>query len=123
MELTFLGKETAEGDSPTLYATDRGSYIVQGWKLTPGRAPWTSAPDGRLDVEIYTRLLNHLSKDGVPGRLGPLKPPVVGTTGPDTCIVRGSVVTDRTARARMAIPDHEDCVEVPAAHLKALFRE
>jgi len=36
MRLTFLGKETQGGGSPTLWATDRGTYVVQGWKL-PGK--------------------------------------------------------------------------------------
>jgi len=30
MQLTFLGKETTGGQSPTLYATNRGTYVVQG---------------------------------------------------------------------------------------------
>jgi hypothetical protein len=34
MVLVFLGKETTSGQSPTLYATDRDSYIVQGWIVT-----------------------------------------------------------------------------------------
>jgi hypothetical protein len=33
MQLTFLGKETQGGDSPTLYATDRDTYVVQGWTV------------------------------------------------------------------------------------------
>ena len=31
MRLTFLGKASENGESPTLYATDHGSYIVQGY--------------------------------------------------------------------------------------------
>ncbi len=33
MKLTYLGKVTDLGESPTLYATDRGTYVVQGWKV------------------------------------------------------------------------------------------
>ncbi|GAA5171973.1 hypothetical protein GCM10023321_71180 [Pseudonocardia eucalypti] len=55
MRLEFLGKESRVGESPTLYATDRGTYVIQGWK-----------------------------------------------------------VTDPAARATMALPDHEDAVEIPA---------
>ena len=29
MELRFLGRETTGGQSPTLYVTDQGSYVVQ----------------------------------------------------------------------------------------------
>ncbi len=31
MRLRFLGKNSVPGDSPTLYATDRNSFVVQGW--------------------------------------------------------------------------------------------
>lgn len=34
MRLTFLGKNSTPDQSPTLYATDRGSYVVQGWIVT-----------------------------------------------------------------------------------------
>ena len=30
MRLQFLGKNSVPGDSPTLYATDRETYVVQG---------------------------------------------------------------------------------------------
>ena len=30
MKLTFLGKDSTPNDSPTLYATDRDTYLVQG---------------------------------------------------------------------------------------------
>ncbi len=30
MRLTFLGKETQTGGSPTLFGTDRDTYVVQG---------------------------------------------------------------------------------------------
>jgi hypothetical protein len=33
MRLRFLGKETQGGGSPTLYVTDRNTYVVQGWKV------------------------------------------------------------------------------------------
>lgn len=50
MRLTFLGKATQGGGSPTLFATDRNSYVVQGWKVA-----------GKYDsVEIPQRLLAHL---------------------------------------------------------------
>lgn len=37
MRLTFLGKESVPDQSPTLYATDRDSYVVQGWIVTDPR--------------------------------------------------------------------------------------
>lgn len=33
MRLRFLGKATQGGGSPALYATDRNTYVVQGWKV------------------------------------------------------------------------------------------
>jgi hypothetical protein len=51
MRLRFLGKETQGGGSPTLYATDRNTYVVQGWKV-----------EGQNDsVEIPHRLLKSMS--------------------------------------------------------------
>lgn len=34
MKLRFLGKESTPDESPTLYATDQDSYVVQGWVFT-----------------------------------------------------------------------------------------
>lgn len=33
MKITFLGTTTRDGGSPTLYATDRDTYLVQGWRV------------------------------------------------------------------------------------------
>ena len=50
MRLRFLGKSTQGGGSPTLYATDRNTYVVQGYKV-----------EGHGDsVEIPHRLLQHV---------------------------------------------------------------
>lgn len=38
MRLTFLGKDSTPNDSPTLYETDRDSYLVQGWVVTDAEA-------------------------------------------------------------------------------------
>lgn len=95
MRLTFLGKETQGGGSPTLFATDRDTYLVQGWKVT----------DQEASVEIPTRLLAHLT----PGtRLGT----VVHDTGRGSVIVSGAPVTDAEALSQMDIPGHETGVEV-----------
>jgi hypothetical protein len=34
MKLTLLGTDSEDGDSPTAYVTDRGTYVVQGWRIT-----------------------------------------------------------------------------------------
>jgi hypothetical protein len=52
MRLTFLGKDTVNGGSPTLFATDRDTYVVQGWKV----------PDDPNSVEVPARLLAFLER-------------------------------------------------------------
>lgn len=38
MRLRFLGTTSDDGQCPTLYATDRGTYVVQGNILTDAEA-------------------------------------------------------------------------------------
>jgi hypothetical protein len=38
VRLRFLGKDSSPGDSPTLYASDKDSYIAQGWIVTDPEA-------------------------------------------------------------------------------------
>ena len=105
MRLTFLGKNTPGGGSPTLFSTDRDSYLVQGWKVA-------HQPDL---VEIPAGLLRYL----VPGT--DLDVPLRSTGkhwrddhGDDweTFVVTGAVVSDPAVLAQLNIPDHENCVEV-----------
>ncbi|MEN3305654.1 MAG: hypothetical protein V7603_1856 [Micromonosporaceae bacterium] len=95
MRLTFLGKDTVNGGSPTLFATDRDSYVVQGWKV----------PGDELSVEIPDRLLGFLEQ-------GTRLDAALRDTGLSTYIMSGARVTDRDALARMNIPGHETAVEV-----------
>lgn len=93
--LTFLGKTTQNGGSPTLFATNRGTYIVQSWKV-----------EGHSDrVEIPHRLLAHTRPGTSIG--APLE-----DTGRGTFILAGTPVTDAAALATMNIPDHEISIEV-----------
>lgn len=65
MKLRFLGKESKPNDSPTLYATDRGSYIVQGYIVTdPAILILSDLADDETLVEVPARLMVHLNKDG-----------------------------------------------------------
>jgi hypothetical protein len=50
MRLRLLGTDSRQDGSPTLYATDRGTYVVQGWRV----------PDQVERVEIPYGLLQHL---------------------------------------------------------------
>jgi hypothetical protein len=103
MRLTFLGKETQGGGSPTLYESDRGTCIVQGWKV----------PGEQATVEIPESLLQHLR----PGtelaqRLDPTGRTWQGDSGAcATFNVAGAVLDDKDL-ALLNVPDHEACVEV-----------
>lgn len=59
MHARFLGKDpnSTEGDSPTLFATDRSdrmTYIAQGWKVTDSQllADVGVVPDHETLIEI-----------------------------------------------------------------------
>lgn len=95
MRLTFLGKETQGGGSPTLFGTDRGTYVVQGWKVE----------DRPHSVEIPPRLLGYLEPHTCLGVQ-------MHDTGRGSLIVSGAPVTDAQALSQMDIPGHETCVEV-----------
>jgi len=95
MRLTFLGKSTQGGGSPTLFATDRHTYVVQGWKV----------PDHETSVEIPKRLLGHLEANTTLSA-------DLRDTGRDSFILSGVPVTDQQALSQMDIPGHETCVEV-----------
>ncbi|MDX3101776.1 hypothetical protein [Nonomuraea angiospora] len=126
MVLRFLGKDanSVGGDSPTLYATDHGTYIIQGWIVTDADLLAKVTLDAGQDVvEIPFNLFDHLAKDGLPGVVTSWIPPIVHVTDRQTCLIQGVTVTDQDTLARMAMPDHESCVEVPKASIAALQEE
>ncbi|MGV9409518.1 hypothetical protein ACWDOP_06345 [Nocardia sp. NPDC003693] len=60
MRLTFVAKDPGSNPtgSPTLYRTDRGSWVVQGWAITdPDTLAQMNIPDGESCVEIPDRLV------------------------------------------------------------------
>ena len=58
MKLTLLGTESEGGGSPTLYATERGTYVVQGWRVTDSEAlAELRVPGHETVVEIPAELL------------------------------------------------------------------
>jgi hypothetical protein len=121
MRLTFLGKESVPDQSPTLYATDHGSYIVQGWIVTdPQILAMIAVPDDETIVEVPAKLMVHLARDGVTGEVVNLIPPIVHVTYNGNYIVRGKKVTDQEALGVMNIPGHETCVEVSRSAVTAL---
>ena len=121
MPLTFLGKESVPDQSPTLYATDRDSYIMQGWIVTdPEILAMITLSDGEAIVEVPAKLMTHLVKDGLVGEVVNLIPPIVHVTENGNYIVRGQRVTDQETLGQMSIPDHESCVEVSRSAVVAL---
>lgn len=123
MRLTFLGKDSVPDQSPTLYATDSDSIVVQGWIVTdPHVLATITVSDDETIVEVPPKLMLHLAKDGITGELVNLVPPIVHVTDNGNYIVRGKRVTDQTTLEQMHIPDHETCVEVSRSAVAALVR-
>ncbi|GGJ74729.1 hypothetical protein GCM10010123_00850 [Pilimelia anulata] len=60
MKIEFLGKDSASGQKncPSLYRTDRGSYVVQGWRVTDAEAlAAMDIPAHETVVEIPARMM------------------------------------------------------------------
>lgn len=61
MKLTFLGTSSADGDCPSVYTTDRGTYVIQGWKVADAAAlDQLDIPDHETVVEIPAALLRRM---------------------------------------------------------------
>ncbi|MGH8626226.1 MAG: GNAT family N-acetyltransferase [Gammaproteobacteria bacterium] len=124
MKIRFLGKESEYRDSPTLYATERCTYLVQGWKVTdPEILTKLDVPESETVVEVYARLMSHLTKDGLSGVVTSWTPPIVHIKENGNLIIQGKRVADPEALAELKIPDHEDVVEVDKAAIEALLGE
>jgi len=60
MRLTFVAKDpdSQPQGSPTLYRTDRGTWVVQGWAVTdPDALAEMDIPAGEIACEIPDRLV------------------------------------------------------------------
>lgn len=122
MKLRFLGKESKPDESPTLYATDRDSYVVQGWIVTePTILALFDLADDETLVEVPARLLAHLDKDGLSGEVERPAPPIVHVTADGNYIMRGPRVHDTEALGQMHIPHHETCIEIPKSSVVSLL--
>ena len=70
MDIRFLGKDTNEGNSPTLWETDDGQLVIQGFILdSETLAKVGSIPDGEAVIRIPRKLLAHLKDDDAPSAL------------------------------------------------------
>ncbi|QYX78968.1 hypothetical protein [Streptomyces akebiae] len=125
MKLRFLGKNSTVGDCPTLYATDRDTYLVQGWKIFANDLLMQlEIPEGETAVEVPTELFEYLTKDDLAaGEIRRVEDPIMILTPNGTFVVQGREVTDPEALAQMEIPDYETVVEVPKAAITALLEE
>ncbi|MER7174183.1 hypothetical protein [Streptomyces mesophilus] len=125
MKLRFLGKNSTPGDSPTLYASDQDSYVVQGWKVYANDLLMQlDVPDGHTVVEVPTELFEHLTKDGLPSaEIKNYAAPIMLLTEQGTCIVQGPEMHDAEALSQMRMPDYETCIEVPKSSITALLEE
>ncbi len=58
MQLTFLGSESNNGGSPTLFGTDRGTYLIQGWKVLDAETlAELNLPEHETVIEVPKALL------------------------------------------------------------------
>lgn len=64
MKLTFQGTSSSNGSCPSVYLTDRGSVVVQGWRVDDPEALASlrerGLPEHETAVEIPLELLRHL---------------------------------------------------------------
>jgi len=121
VKLRLLGKDSTPTNSPTLYATDQDSYVVQGWLVTDRAtlAGLTVGEDETL-VEVPAALLKYLALDGLRGEVINMVPPLVAVTPEGHYILRGRQVTDAQVLSQMSIPEHETCVHVHKSAMLAL---
>jgi hypothetical protein len=61
MRLTFLGGDSGPNGSPRAYATDRGTFVVQGYKVQDAETlAQLTIPNHETVIEIPAELLKHL---------------------------------------------------------------
>jgi len=62
MRLTFIGTNSNGGNCPAVYSTDRGTVVVQGWKVEDrdALADLRDLADNETAVEIPRELLPFL---------------------------------------------------------------
>ncbi|GGZ25886.1 hypothetical protein GCM10010387_19340 [Streptomyces inusitatus] len=125
MKLRLLGKNSNIGDCPTLYATDRDTYLVQGWKIfADDLLKQLDIPEGCTAVEVPAELFEYLKKDGLSaGEIRRPADPIMILTPGGTFVVQGREVIDAEALSQMEIPDYETVVEVSKAAITALLEE
>jgi hypothetical protein len=125
MKLRFLGKNSTPGDSPTLYASDQDTYVIQGWKVYANELLMQlEVPAGQTVIEVPTELFEHLTNDGQEsGEIKQFTAPIMLVTEQGTCVLQGPEMHDAEALSQMRMPDYESCIEVPKSSITALLEE
>jgi hypothetical protein len=63
MQLRFLGGDSGQDGSPRVYATDRGTFVVQGYKVEdPETLDQLVIPDHETCIEIPAELLKYFPR-------------------------------------------------------------
>jgi hypothetical protein len=63
MRLTFLGKDTQGGNSPTLWESDDDQYVIQGFTLdAEALSQAGTIPDGEAVIRVPKKLMRHLKE-------------------------------------------------------------
>jgi hypothetical protein len=65
MKLSFIRKTALSGDSncPSLYRTDRGTFVVQGWRVTdPEALAQLDIPGHETVVEVPADVLAEIAR-------------------------------------------------------------
>jgi hypothetical protein len=63
MKLRLLGRDSRDGDSPTLYDTDEGQYVIQGFTVTdPETRAQLDVPAGEEVIRVPKALMNYPPK-------------------------------------------------------------
>jgi hypothetical protein len=61
VRLRFLGKHSSPGNSPTLWDTDAGQYVIQGFELdSDSVAQVGDVPPGELVIRVPKELMRYL---------------------------------------------------------------
>jgi hypothetical protein len=64
MQLKFLGGDSGPTGSPRAYATDRGTFVIQGYRIDDAEAlSQLAVPEHETVVEIPAELLKYLPRD------------------------------------------------------------
>jgi hypothetical protein len=64
MQLTFLGGDSGPNGSPRVYATDRGTFVVQGYKVEDSETlSQLQIPGHETVIEIPAALLKYFPED------------------------------------------------------------